>query len=184
MAMASKGSWTRRMERAGRGRGEGYLRKPFSLSQAVATALASSPSTAILAFRVRSVVPSRTAKAGARRPGMAGVGVERGLAGDGAGFVDHLGVFGVFHQDQVEGGDGAVGAVGHGGVDAGSAFGRGAFGGGGVAAGQDDEVVGGEGEAVGGLEGGEGGRTLDELGGARRVWCRRCRPSARNRPWW
>ena len=49
-----------------------YLTSPFCLSQAEAVAFTSSPSTAILAFRVRSVAPSSAAKAGASRPGMAG----------------------------------------------------------------------------------------------------------------
>ena len=104
-------------------------------------------------------------KGGGEQAGDRRIGVDGGLADDRAGFVDLLSVFGVLHEAELERGDGAVGAVGHGGVDAGGAFGGGALGGGGVAAGQDDELSGGEFEAVGGLEGGQGGRALDELGG-------------------
>ena len=83
--------------------------------------------------------------------------------------VNDLGALGILHHDEVERRDRAVGAVDHGGVDPADLLGRRAHGHGGVAARQDHDLVAGQIEAVGLLERGQGGRTLDELGRAREL---------------
>ena len=132
----------------------------------MATFLASWPSTAIFELRVCRVSSDSDLNTGSSRSLICGYFVEHLRADDRRRLVDRLHTLGVGEDDEVERGELPVGAVGHRGIDPRGLLRRRLLGRGGIAAGEDEELVGGQLEAIGLLEAGQRGRALDELGRA------------------